>query len=457
VAVATATSGRTAVYSGLVVIMAAACLLMVRWAAYRQFMVGVSMVIVAELVATLTLTPAALVVLTRRLEWRPLSRRRTGGTAADGGWARWSRHLMRHPWPYLLGITAGLLLLALPSTGLKLGIDMERPALRSSPTGTGVELVEREQSRGLTGMMVMLIERPSGAPAPDLEPLAAGLRADPLVATVTSLDNGRDASAVFAVPRVGADSPRLVELVHRVRGEIGPRTAPPGTTLLVGGPGPTIVDLIDECAAKMWWVIGAVLALLFGLLVVVFRSLLLPLKAIVLNLLVTSAAFGLLVLVFQRGVGANLLGFTSPGLLWVHVPLVAYTVAFAVSLDYEIFLVRRIQEEYLAGGDNTAAVAAGIQRTARPITLAAMIMAAAFGSLLAARIVGVKEMGFAVAVAIVLDATVVRLALVPALMKVLGRWNWWLPFAPADPRTRIPSAREPRSRYVAHERSGAGR
>jgi RND superfamily putative drug exporter len=423
---ALASNGRTALYSGLVVILAVVCLLGIRWEAYTHFMVGVTIVIAAQVAAVLTLLPAALVLMSRYLEWRPLSRRRIPATGAAGeGWARWCRHLMRHPWPYLVGVTAGLVILAAPAADLRLGIDMERQALSGTPTGTGIALMEREPIGGVTGMAVVVVEWGTPAVAPDTEPLLSTLRADPLVAAVTSVHNDRDRTAVFVIPQVGADSPLLAGLVHRIRGDIVPRA---GLTALVTGPGAMVVDLGDEVTGKLWWVIGAVLALMYVLLVVVFRSLLLPLKAIVLNALVTAAAFGLMVLVFQHGLGEDL-GFTSPGLIWVHVPLAVFTVVFALSLDYELFLVRRIQEEYLAGGDNTAAVVAGVRHTARTITLAALIMVAAFGGLLAASIVGVKELGFATAVAILLDASVVRLALVPALMQVLGRWNWWLPFA----------------------------
>ncbi len=433
---ALATSGRTVLYSGLVVIVAAAPMLAVRWAAYTQLIIGVVIVIVAEVAATLILLPAALVLLTRYLEWRPFAKRPTRASSAEGAWARWSRHLMRHPWPYLLGVISALIMVAVPATGLRIGIDLEREALRSTPSATGLEILEREPIRGLTGMVSLLIKRPAGETVPHIEPLMTALRADPLVAVVTTIDNGRDATVVVAVPRVGADSPQLVDLVHRIRGEILRRAGPAGHSVLVGGPGPSVVDIIDECVGKLWWVIGAVLALLFGLLVIVFRSLLLPLKAIAMNVLVIAAVLGLLVLVFQHGAGEGVLGFTSPGLIWAQVPLILFAVLFAVSLDYELFLVRRIQEEYLVCGDNTAAVAAGVQRTAQPIVLAAVIMATVFGSLLAANLVGIKEFGFAACAAIVLDATVVRLALVPALMQVFGRWNWWLPFTSDNSKGR---------------------
>lgn len=449
---ALATSGRTVVYSGLVVLLAATSILSVRWATLTQFAIGIEIVIVAELAAVMLLLPAVLMLPTRVLEWRPLTRRpahsalgkalgkAVGKASAEDRWARWSRHLMRHPWPYLLVITAALIMMAVPVTGMKTGIDLERGALRGTPAGTGLAILEREPTRGLGGLVIVLVSRPPGTAPPDIWPLTRALRADRQVAVVVALDNGRDVSAVFAVPRLSADSPQLVDLVHRIRGQILPQAGLAGhdadtrRQVLVGGPGAAVTDIVDEVTGSPWWVIGAVLTACFGLLVVVLRSVLLPLKAIAMNLLVTAATFGLLVVVFQHGAGAGLFGFTSPGLIWAPVPLVVFAVLFALSVDYELFLVRRIQEEYQAGGDNTAAVAAGVQHTARTITLAAIIMVAAFGALLSARVVGVKELGFAVAVAILLDATVIRLALVPALMQILGRWNWWLPHPPQRPR-----------------------
>ncbi len=148
------------------------------------------------------------------------------------------------------------------------------------------------------------------------------------------------------------------------------------------------------------------------------RSLLLPLKAIAMNLLATGAAFGLAVWLFQDAMG---------GATWPQVPILAFTFVFALSMDYEMFLVRRIQEEYRRCGDNTEAVAVGMQGTARTITLAAAILAVAFGSILFAGITGLQVLGFTVAAALIIDATVIRLVLVPALMRLLGRWNWWLP------------------------------
>jgi RND superfamily putative drug exporter len=285
-------------------------------------------------------------------------------------------------------------------------------------------------------------------------PLLAALRADSQVAVAISQDNGRDLTLVVAVPTVTPDSPQTVELVHRIRGAIVPRAAPPGHQVLVGGVGATIADIVDECSNRLWWIIGIVLAMTFLLLVVVLRSVLLPLKAIAMNLLATAASFGLLVLMFQRGWAEQAFDFISPGYIWVHTPIVVFVLLFAASMDYELFLVRRIQESYRSTGDNTYAVAAGLQRTARSITMAAIIMAVVFASLIFSSLVGLKEFGFTLTVGIMIDATLIRLILVPALMQIMGRLNWWSPFPSRNiSRSGNSAPEQVRSAITGHKES----
>jgi putative drug exporter of the RND superfamily len=162
-------------------------------------------------------------------------------------------------------------------------------------------------------------------------------------------------------------------------------------------------------------------------LLVVFRSPLLAFKAILMNLLATGAMLGILVFIFQDGHGEHLLGFTTPGFIQCFVPLTVFALMFGLSMDYEVFLVRRIQEEWRLTGDNRQSVATGVGRTARPIAAAAAIMVAVFGSFATAHLLELKQLGVAIAIGIAIDATIIRLVLVPALMRVLGRWNWWLP------------------------------
>jgi RND superfamily putative drug exporter len=417
---ALSTSGRTVVYSGLIVTLAAASLFLVRWHVFTEFAVGTMAVIAATMAASLTLLPATLICVAGRMQWRPRWLR--AGTAApslasEGRLAGWARHLMRHPWPYAVGVTAGLALLAVPAAGLTLDINLERRALADTAYGQGLAVLERDVP-GYSGMTYVLVRRPSSPAEPDTGLLATALRTDPMVAAVTKMDNRADLTALLVIPTEPADSPHVIELAHRIRDSIAPTTAPAGTTMVVGGPAALVADIVTETALRLWWVVGAILALMFALLVAMLRSVVLPAKAIAMNLLATGAAFGLTALLFR------------PAVLWPQVPVVVFALLFALSMDYEMFLVRRIQEDYQATCDNTNSVATGLQRTARPISLAAAILAVAFGSLLTSQITGLRQLGFAIAAALIIDATLIRLVLVPTLMQIMGRWNWWLPTVP---------------------------
>ncbi|MCP9966574.1 MMPL family transporter [Actinomadura madurae] len=197
--------------------------------------------------------------------------------------------------------------------------------------------------------------------------------------------------------------------------------------MLVGGATATFVDLSEETTGKLPYVMALVLGLSLLFLLVVFRSVALPIKAVAMNLLVTAAAVGLTVAVFQHGHGESLLGFESVGFLQVYLPITVFVLLFGLSMDYEVFLIRRMKEAWEDGHDNAAAVATGIEHTARPIAAAAAIMVAVFGGFMTAGILELKEFGLSLSVAIALDATLVRLVLVPALMRLFGDWNWWLP------------------------------
>ncbi|MFE9580097.1 MMPL family transporter [Nocardia sp. NPDC006044] len=442
IATAAATSGRTVLYSGLILLLASVSLFLLRWPVFIEAAIGVIAVVTVTAVAAVTLLPAVLSALSDRIEWQPRwlsSRTRSaGGAMADQGGllARWAGHLMRHPWPYAIGVSAALLFAATPVPSMHLGLDVERRALSGTAYFTGFDRMTREVP-GFASTIAVLVERPADTDAPATGALVAALQADPEVAGVSVIDNDSDLTALLVVPRHPPDSPAAVDLVQRIRTHIVRTAGPPGFSVLVGGSGALVADILIETSAKLWWVIGCVLMLLFAALIVMLRSVLLPLKALLMSLLATGAAFGLSVLVFQRDRSDGaLLDLAVPGSVWPQVPLVVFVVLFGLSTDYELFLVRRIQEEYRMTGDNRRAVSVGLQQTARPITLAAAILVVGFGSLLMSRISGLEELGFAVAVALIIDATVVRLVLVPALMQIMGRWNWWLPACPFSIQAR---------------------
>ena len=271
-----------------------------------------------------------------------------------------------------------------------------------------------------------LLDRTAGGHA--AENLQQGLAQPGLKSQLDRLvntDQGGGCTHLNVVAAVPVDSPEASALVETIRGTLAPQA--------LAGTGVAVVVLI-------------VLALSFCYLLVVFRSLLLPAKAVLLNLLATSAALGITVFVFQEGHLSELLGFSSVGTLQAFLPVTIFALLFGLSMDYEVFLVRRMQEEWQRSGDNDHAVAVGLDRTARQITAGAAIMAAVFGSFLVADVLELKQFGFSLAVAVIIDATLIRMVLVPAAMGIARRANWWLP--PAVAR-RLPT--------VMTTPSGAGR
>ncbi|MGI5225354.1 MMPL family transporter [Actinoallomurus sp. CA-142502] len=439
--IAVATAGRTVVYSALIVAAAAASLFIVKVSIFAELALATLIVIVVALAGSVTLLPAALSVRPGLLDAGTLPWRRGRPYEAtfsdDGRWARWAGHLMRRPWPYLIVITALLLLCAAPALRLRLGADLQRSALSRTPTGTGIAVLEADSFAGAEGTLIVDVRRPPGGPAPDVTRLAAALERDRQVDAV-AVGGTRFASVLLVVPREAPDSPRTAALVRRVRGEIAPANVPRSSSVLVGGVSALLVDAHDELVRKLWWVLALVLVSTLLIFAALMRSVLIPLKAVIMNLLTCGSTLGLLVVTFQFGMGERVLGFHGDGIIQVYLPLLLFAIVFGLSTDYEVFLVRRIQEIHRRTGDNTASVAAGVQRTARPIFVAAAVLVAVCVALLPSPVVELKEFGFALLVAIVIDATIVRLVLVPALMRVLGRWNWWWPRPPRTARPDRP-------------------
>jgi uncharacterized membrane protein YdfJ with MMPL/SSD domain len=235
----------------------------------------------------------------------------------------------------------------------------------------------------------------------------------------------RRSALLQATPRAEGERPQTKALVERLRGELP--AAAPGLHVLVGGTTAGLVDFNDKVSGSMWMIVLFVLALSYGVLMVLLRSAVLPLKAVVMNLLSVGAAYGVVVAVFQWGWVDGLFGFQSLGHVDTITPPLVLAVVFGLSMDYEVFLLTRIRERYAATGDTRAAVAGGLASSARTITSAALIMVAVFATFIATGVASIQQIGLGTAVAIALDATLVRLVLVPAAMAVMGRWNWWLP------------------------------
>jgi len=228
------------------------------------------------------------------------------------------------------------------------------------------------------------------------------------------------------VTKHGPQSAEVDVLIEKLRHDL-PALAPAGGSILVGGQSGLNTDILNEMSGKLIAVVGLVMLLSFLVLLLFFRSLLLPLKAILMNTASVLATYGILVFVFQQGHGQSLLHFRSTGSIDAFLPLFLFCILFGLSMDYEVFMLARIREEYVRTADNTEAVGWGLEHTARIITSAALIMVTVFGGFAFASLAPIKAMGFGLACAVFLDATIIRIVMVPATMRLMGDWNWWIP------------------------------
>ncbi|MGE5689198.1 MAG: MMPL family transporter [Pseudomonadota bacterium] len=413
-----ATAARAVAFSGTAVAVALSSMLFPPDSVLRSLGAGASIVAVVSVAAALTLLPALLGLLGDGVNRGRLPVGGGSGETEGRVWAAVARAVMRRPVVSLV-LSAGLLLAcALPVLGLRTGSSGVSTLPDSTPAKQGYELLDRTFSIGRESPARILVE----GRAPQA---LARLRARLPEAT---LRRSGDVT-LLEVPVVGDPTgDAAVAAVERLRARTVPAARfPPGTTVLVGGETANHVDYVALNDEARPWVFAFVLGLSFVLLLLAFRSVVVPAKAILLNLLSVGAAYGLLVLVFQDGVGNELLGLDHVETIEVWVPLLLFAILFGLSMDYHVFLLSRIRERYLETGDNAGAVAFGLATTGRIITGAALIIVVVFVGFALGDLVMFQQIGFGVAVALLLDATVVRSVLVPASMRLLGRWNWYLP------------------------------
>lgn len=424
-----ATAGRTIMFSGAILSTSLLPLAFTNLPFFSDTALAMIVVVLAEVALLLTLLPGVLLLLEERLDHLRLPaklRTRAAAPPGTGGWYRWTKGVMRRPLP-VLGIGVALLLLAAsPALGLKTGIDLNARAMKDQPSVRPLTVLQRHFPAATLGPIEVLVR-----PAPNQlrrasSEVLALLRSQPRLGALVSAPLGRDAALVSATPQVPADSRTAKSLVRSLRAEL-PAVLQAGATAAVTGITAETVDYSARAASVTPILIAVALALSFCLLLWLFRSPVLATKAIVMNLLSIGAAFGITVLVFQQGHGERLLGFTSPGYLQAWTPLMLFLVLFGLSMDYEVFMVSRIREEWEKTGDTTEAVARGLERTGGIVTSAATIMVVIFASFLLVVIPEMKQMGFGLAIAVLVDATLVRAMLVPAFMRIAGRWNWWIP------------------------------
>jgi uncharacterized membrane protein YdfJ with MMPL/SSD domain len=457
------TAGRATLFSGLTVALGLALLVLMPLPFMRSMGIGGLMVPLVSILASATLLPALLATLgggVNRIPILPGARRRLARRAqGEGGfWHGLATSIMRRPVPFLTVSAGALAALALVATGIHFTGGDNRGIPKTRESTRGLALLERTIGPGALAPNQIVIDtgRRGGAYAPAVvraqRRFVARLRADREVKPSTILapatidprpgppparvrarltraalvDPSGRVLQVRAAPFHDAGTDQAVDLVKRIRDQYVPAAGFESADVYVSGAPAFGVDVVDKAYTYFPWLVAGVLVLTYLVLLRAFRSLFLPLKAVVMNVLSVGATYGVLVLVFQHGLGEGI-GIQSSAQVEFWIPIFLFAMVFGLSMDYEVFLLSRVREEWDKRRDNEAAVAYGLEHTGRIITACAIIMVAAFSGFVAGSFVGLQEFGVGLAVAILLDATVVRAIMVPAFMKIMGDWNWYLP------------------------------
>jgi len=430
-----ATASRAVLFSGTVFVVAMFGMLLVPNSIMRSLAVGAILVGIVSVVAALTLLPAVLGLLGDRvnaLRIPFIGRRILESSSAEGRfWGAIVRRVIRRPVTSLALSVGVLLLLAVPVLGLSTGTSGVSSLPDRFVSKQGFEALERDFAGTTTDPVEIVVT--GGASSAEvmrgLDELRAMLAADPRFGSGEVMRSADGEVAVLTVPVAGDPAtPEAVSAVRELRSTTVPETfADTDAEVLVGGSTSENIDYFDSVIDPAPYVIAFVLLLTFLLLTVVFRSVVVAATAVLLNLLSVGAAYGLLVLVFQEGVGAGLLGFQQSDTIEAWVPLFLFSVLFGLSMDYQVFLLSRIRERFDETRDTTDAVTYGVGSTARIITGAALIIVAVFAGFARGDLIMFQQMGFGVAVALLIDATLIRSVVLPSAMKVLGNWNWYLP------------------------------
>jgi trehalose monomycolate/heme transporter len=424
-----ATAGRTVAVSGITVALALASLMLFPETFLRSMGYGGVATVLVDVLAALTIMPALLAVLGPRVNALRIRRsvRRAAATEDSGAWYRIARSVMRRPVAYVVVIVIALLALGSPFRSITWG----GTDARALPSGSAPRVVAEALARDFPVNATTPIEAvvkfagPVSAPAERaaLASYATRLGHVPGVISAQVTGAAGDVARVdlrFAANDESAATRALVAQVRAV-------PAPPGARVYVGGATAELVDELGSLGATLPWMALLVVVTTFVLLFLAFGSVVLPVKAIVMNALSLTATFGAIVWIFQEGHLSGLLNFTPTGTIDPTMPILMLAIIFGLSMDYEVFLLSRIRERYDVTGDNAAAVAGGLQRTGGIITSLALLLVIVVGAFSASGITFIKLMGVGMIIALVVDATIIRVLLVPATMRLLGPANWWAP------------------------------
>ena len=430
--VASSTAGRAVFFSGVAVMISIAGLFMIDVSIFRSMAIGTIGVIFVAIIGSLTFLPATLAILGDRVNLGRLPYFSRDRGEAGGIWARIVRAVMRRPIRLSVVAAAALLFLASPVLHMRIGIT-DFTAFPDQVDGVqAVKLLDQKWPQGGTlTLQVVVTEFDKAATKSAIEGLqAAGLAVPGLSGPVTVTPSSDGSAALVSFTMTGTQNdPASQAIVRQMRSTVVPATfgGLPGVRAYVAGAAAEALDVTQIYLDAIPLVIGFVLALSFVLLLVVFHSLVIPIQAIVLNLLSTGAAFGVMVAVFHDGVLGNAFGLSRTDVVESWVPIFVFAILFGLSMDYHVFILSRVKESRDRGLDSRAAVERGISITSGTITSAATIMVLVFAAFVTIPFAFVQELGLGLAVAVLLDATIVRSVLLPASMTILGDWNWWMP------------------------------
>jgi RND superfamily putative drug exporter len=460
------TAGSAVVTSGLTVVVGFGALILTPLTETRSVGVGGLIVVAVAVLLATTFLPAALAILGRNIDrprWlaRPLARIHT-----PQGWERWARSLGHRPWRAILGGGIALAILTFPLTQIKIGLPARNWFPPEAESGQGLAALRDMGASGVIQPLRVVVQLPAGESAlsgrrlPGLKALSDSIRKDPRVREVRgvatlrpglstlqlaifygdpeavrerypeffnaylSADRRTTLMDVIAVDSVSLTG--MMDLARQVRRTIASGTRLRGAEIVVGGFAASSLDLQEHLLRRFPGIVAMILGVTAIMLFIAFKSVLVPLKAVVLNCVSVSAAFGITVFVFQHGYGASFFGLEGPTeAIFVVVPVLVFATVFGLSMDYEVFLLTRVKEVFDKTGRNDHATMEGLSATASTITFAAAIMIAVFGVFAFSRVLAVQFIGFGLAIAVLLDATLIRMVLVPAIMHIAGRWNWW--------------------------------
>jgi putative drug exporter of the RND superfamily len=456
------TAGRAVFVSGTTVCISLVCLMLFPISILRSISISGSLVVVLSVTAAITVLPALLIVIGNRIQhssrWlRPIQSNRNF-------WIAIARQVTRHSIPSLVGVLLIISFLSAPFLRSQFALGDASILPKSLPSRTGVEVIQQAFGAGETTPILLLVRAPdndnilSSPHITNLTGFVQRLQSDPRIQRVTSLFNlpappgaaaftSQDYQALYSAPpstlpptitsaiqQLSSKTTTLIALTSRNDSRASHdlvdemrNLALPGLTIAVGGQGASEIDTLQEVSHRFPLVLGGTMVITYVVLCLLFQSVVLPLKAIVMNFLSIGASFGALVFVFQEGHLKSWLHFDPLGYLDILLPLVLFCVVFGLSMDYEVFLLTRIKEIYDETGDNSRSVMEGLEHTGGIITSAAILMIVVTGAFALTSIIFMKALGLGIALAIFIDATLIRVILVPASMHLMGKWNWWAP------------------------------